>query len=88
MYAYGCCENACELMKSYLLHRQQRVKLSNSRSEWDHLRKGVPQGSIMGPLLYNIFIQDLFYYIGENLYNFADDNSISKTHSNIFTLTK
>ena len=79
--AYGVSNSACELVANYLSNRQQRVKIGSSRSKWNDLEKGVPQGSVYGPLLFNIFINDLFYFIERcNLYNFADDNSLS-SHS-------
>ena len=75
--AYGFSEDACNLIYSYLLNRKQRVKIGESRSEWLNLMKGVPQGSILGPLLFNIFLNDIFYSI-KGLYNYADDNTISR----------
>ena len=79
LHAYGSSLPACELISSYLSHRQQRVKLGNARSDWVELEKGVPQGSVLGPLLFNIFINDLFLFIEKCiLYNYADDNSMSK----------
>ena len=85
--AYGISIEACELIKSYLENRYQRVKIGVCRSSWSHLSKGVPQGSIMGPLLFNIFIHDLFYLIDESLYNFADDNTLSRFHPDVSVLT-
>ena len=58
--AYGFSDSACSLIHSYLLNRHQRVKIGDSRSEWLHLIKGVPQGSTLGPLLCNIFLNDIF----------------------------
>ena len=54
--AYGCDESVCNLVASFLSNRKQRVKIGDARSEWAPLKKGVPQGSILGPLLFNIFM--------------------------------
>jgi hypothetical protein len=75
--AYGFSEQACLFMSSYLSGRKQRVKVDDARSEWMLLRKGVPQGSCLGPVIFNIFINDLFYTLQNcNLSNYADDNTI------------
>ena len=77
LHAYGLSIDACKLVGSYLSGRRQRVKLRENRSEWCFLKEGVPQGSILGPLLFNIFINDMFYFVEKSvLYNFADDNSL------------
>ena len=68
---------ANKLLESYLTMEKQRVKLGQTQSEWHELLKGVPQGSILGPLLFNIFMNDMYYCINEcQLYGYADDDSI------------
>ena len=74
--AYGLSHDSCHLLISYLSERKQRVKIGNARSSWSEIIKGVPQGSILGPLLFNVFINDIFHTI-ENVYNYADDNVLS-----------
>ena len=81
---YGLSDEALKLMESYLKNRKQRVKISGTYSKWENVHCGVPQGSILGPLLFNIFINDLFYVIDKcTLYNYADDNTISYSHTNV-----
>ena len=76
--AYGLSGDSLNLMQSYLSNRRQQVKVGNSLSRWADIQKGVPQGSILGPLLFNVFINDIFYFIAKStLYNYADDNTLS-----------
>ena len=75
--AYGVDFNSCKLLASYLYNRHQRVKLGDIRSEWSTVIKGVPHGSILDPLLSNVFINDiLFLDCDRHIYNYADDNCI------------
>ena len=84
LYAYGFSENSCLLISSYLSERKQRVKLGSAKSSWKNLCKGVPQGSIMGPFLFNFFIHDIYYFITHcHLLNYADDDTLVFSHSDV-----
>ena len=64
-------------MKSYLSNRKQCVKLGGFKSDYESILKCVPQGSILGPVLFNIFINDIFHFVEScDLYNYADDNTV------------
>ena len=61
---------------NYLSNRKQRVKINDPYSSWGDILYGVPQGSILGPLLFNIFICDMFYFLEEHeIANYADDST-------------
>ena len=61
---------------SYLEKRRQRVVASGVQSEWNYISAGVPQGSILGPLLFLLYINDIVIDIGANIRLFADDTSL------------
>ena len=62
--------------ESYLTNRKQKVVIPNAESNWSHINAGVPQGSILGPLLFLIFINDIVKDIHANIRLFADDTSL------------
>ena len=74
--AYGFDYNSIKLLHSYLTDRRQRVRINSNYSNWSEIISGVPQGSILGPLLFNIYLSDLFLFTeNSNVANYADDNS-------------
>ena len=81
LHTYGVSKDACQLIRSYLMNRRQRVKIGCPRINWMEMNK-------LGPLLFNIFIDDLVLYLhGKcSLFNYADDNTIGIAHTDLHEL--
>ena len=73
---YGIKGNLLRWFENYLLDRQQRVVINGSESPWIGIKAGVPQGSILGPLLFLVFINDIVSDINCNIRLFADDTTL------------
>ena len=72
------------LIHSYLTDRRQRTKINMSYSPWEEIVFGLPQGSILGPLLFNIFLCNLFFIMKETDFSsYADDNTPYRTADTI-----
>ena len=82
--AYGLNSNALQLIKYYITNRKQRVKITNTYSTWEQIKIGVLQGSVLGPLLYNLCINDIFWLANRTtICNYADDTNFFASHSDL-----
>ena len=76
LHAYGLDLKLLKPLSSYLTNRKHRVRIGNVYSTWSDILTGVPQSCIFGPLLFNIFLCDLFLFLNEiDVANYADDNT-------------
>ena len=89
LHAYGLSLPALKMIQDYLLNQKQRTKIGSSYSTWEKIISGVPQGSILGRLLFNIFLIDLFLeHEGYCFTNYADDTTPCVVANNTITAQK
>ena len=88
LHAYGFSYEVLTLINSYLKNRQQRVKVHGSFSSWIDLTRGFPQGLVLDPLLFNIYINDLLLFIqNSDICHYADDTTIYACDKNLENIT-
>ena len=76
---YGVDSYSINLLLDYFSLRKQRTKVGCTHSKWSKIRREIPQASILGPLLFNIFINDIFIIVEQSdICNFADDNTFNR----------
>ena len=75
--AFGLDTVILNFLLDYLSLRKRKTKVGSSCSEWSEICRGIPQGSILGLILFNIFINDIFFFVEKSeSCNFADDNTV------------
>ena len=77
MESYGIQENVLRWIANWLEDREQREQLNGHKSGWTEIRSGVPQGSVLGPLLFSIFIDDIDGKVLCEMSKFVDDTKIA-----------
>ena len=82
LHAYGFSIESLKLINSYLTERKQRVKMNDQFSSWLDIVVGVPQGSILGPLLFNIFLCDMFLFCNDIDLTSTNDNFEANINEN------
>ena len=82
--AYGLAKERLQLISDYLCHRKHRTKMGSTYNDWANVIRGIPQGSILGPLLFNIFINNIFLVVEKSdICNFVDDNLLYVHENNL-----
>ena len=83
----GISGNLLNVIANFLYQRKQRVVLNGQHSSWTNVQAGVPQGSILGPLFFLIYINDLSDGLTSNPKLFAENNSLFSVAQNINSTT-
>ena len=86
---YGPDKLSLTLVNGYLRFRKQKKKIGTSYNDWANVTRGIPQRSILGPLLLNILINDVFLFTEKSdICKFADDNTLFSCRDNLSVILK
>ena len=83
---YGLSNDTLHLISSFLSNREQLVCINTIKSDFLPVKYGIPQGSVLGPLLFSLYLNDLPLFIKALCELFADDTTIHSSHSNLNNL--
>ena len=87
LHAYGFSNDALLLVYSYLENRPHKVKINGTLSNYKHIELGVPQGSVLGPLVFNTYVSDLMSTQQTEVSSYADDTTIFACDKSIENVT-
>ena len=89
LHAYGFSKQALAAICSYLANRKQMTKTNNFFSSWKNLILSVPQGSVLCPLFFNIYLNDLFFFLEHvGICNFAEDTTTNISDESLENVLK
>ena len=82
LHAYGIRGRLLDWIAAFLLDRRQRVVIQGSKSEWAPVTSGIPQGSVLGPTLFTLFVNDMPQQVSSCVKLFADDTKLYRRVTN------
>ena len=82
LHAYGIRGRLLDWIATFLLARRQRVVIQGSKSEWAPVTSGIPQGSVLGPTLFTLFVNDMPQQVSSCVKLFADDTKLYRPVTN------
>jgi len=87
LQSYGIRGTVLQWISSFLSGRQQRVMIAGTGSDWESVLSGVPQGSVLGPMLFICYINDMPNSVSSFIYMYADDTKLCREVGNILDQT-